>query len=63
MRCQVQAFYLNNTFYIYLTFTFYVCPTFTTCRFMCEGGREVARGGDGARLLLELGGNCDGRHQ
>ena len=22
---------------------------------MCEGGREVARGGDGARLLVELG--------
>ena len=27
------------------------------CRFMCEGGREVSRGGDGARLLVELG--CD----
>ena len=24
---------------------------------MCEGGREVSRGGDGARLLVELG--CD----
>ena len=27
------------------------------CRFMCEGGREVSRGGEGARLLVELG--CD----
>ena len=26
---------------------------------MCEGGREVARGGDGARLLVELGDNFD----
>ena len=26
---------------------------------MCEGGVEVARGGDGARLLVELGANCD----
>ena len=24
---------------------------------MCEGGVEVARGGDGARLLVELGRN------
>ena len=24
---------------------------------MCEGGREVSRGGEGARLLVELG--CD----
>ena len=24
---------------------------------MCEGGREVSRGGDGGRLLVELG--CD----
>ena len=32
------------------------------CRFMCEGGQEVARGGDGARLLVELGDNCDDGH-
>ena len=29
--------------------------SFPGCRFMCEGGHEVARGGDGARLLVELG--------
>ena len=26
---------------------------------MCEGGREVSRGGEGARLLVELGGDHD----
>ena len=31
--------------------------SFLDCRFMCEGGVEVSRGGDGARLLDELGAN------
>ena len=49
--------------HISLSLSMYVPLSLSTCRFMCEGGREVARGGDGARLLVELGGNCDGRHQ